>query len=219
MRIIGGTLKGRKLFSWKGPLPVRPMTDRIKETVFNVLAPYLHEGCLFLDLFSGTGSLALEALSRGAGQAHTVEKHPSCIKLIRKNAQLLPDPGKLILHRQNVFSFLNQASRPSPEETENISQTVAPPFERRSQSRPPADPSSKQKGYIGPFDIITADPPFALNAGPRLMEGLQNSYLTTKGTVIVIETGRRENLKDNDQNFRLLSQKLFNDKKIWFYIA
>ncbi|MDE0092796.1 MAG: RsmD family RNA methyltransferase, partial [Oligoflexia bacterium] len=64
MRIIAGEWKGRKLKSWTNQLPVRPMTDRVKETVFNVLNPYLFEGCKVLDLFSGTGSLALEALSR-----------------------------------------------------------------------------------------------------------------------------------------------------------
>ena len=187
MRIISGTLKGRKLSSWQKTLPLRPMTDRAKETVFNVLAPYFFEGCFFLDLFSGTGSLALEALSRGARQAHAVEKHPSCLKLIKKNSQILPEMNKLILHKQNVFSFLKQA-------------------ENRAEGQ-------KTKA----FDIIVADPPFAIQAGEKIMKSLQNSLLAKKGTVTAIETGQREDLKTNYSDFYLFSKKAFSDKRIWFY--
>ena len=189
MRIISGTLKGRKLNPWKGKLPVRPMTDRIKETVFNVLAPYFFEDCLFLDLFSGTGNLALEALSRGAKQAHAVEKHPLCIEAIKKNSKILSDSKKLIVHKKNVFSFLKQASK------SNL----------------------KEKTDRKAFDIIVADPPFALKAGESIIENLKNSSLTTKGTVFVIETGKKEDLKNNYQDFYLFSKKVFNDKKVWFY--
>lgn len=183
MRIISGTLKGRKLNSWNRQLPVRPMTDKIKETVFNVLSPYFCEDCLFLDLFSGTGSLALEALSRGAKQAHAVEKHPLCIEIIKQNSKILPDNKKLVLHKKNVFSFLRQARK------------------------------SKRK----PFDIIVADPPFAINAGEIIMKNLQNSSLTAKGTIVVVETGGKEDLKNSYQDFYLFSKKTFNDKRVWFY--
>ena len=179
MRIISGQLKGRKLAPWSQKLPLRPMTDRVKETLFNVLQPYFFENCLFLDLFSGTGNLALEALSRGAKSAHAVEKHPCCIELIKKNSQILPQPQKLVLHKKNVFSFIKQ---------------------------------SKIR-----FDIITADPPFPLKYGEKIMESLQKSLLTTKGTVIAIETGKKENLKNLYKSFYLFSKKTFNDKKIWFY--
>ena len=114
MRIISGDLKGRRFGLKIGRLPVRPMTDRIKETVFNVLAPYFFENCRFLDLFSGTGSLALEALSRGAGEAHVVEKHPLCIKMIRQNAKILPDSKKLVIHKKDVFLYLQQHRDSTP---------------------------------------------------------------------------------------------------------
>lgn len=185
MRIISGTLKGRKLNSWDGKLPVRPMTDKMKEMVFNVLAPYFFEDCLFLDLFSGTGSLALEALSRGAKQAHAVEKHPLCVRIIKQNSKMLPDPKRLILHKKNVFSYL-----------------------RKAQKYKPDAPS---------FDFIVVDPPFALNAGEAIMRNLQSSFLTAKGTVIAIETGKREDLKNSYHDFYLFSKKMFNDKKVWFY--
>lgn len=190
MRVIGGTLKGRKLHSWKASLPLRPMMDQVKETVFNVLTPYFFDGCLFLDLFSGTGSIAIEALSRGAGTSHAVEKHPACMELIKINSQILPDSKKLVLHKKNVFLFLNQ-------------------------HKPPNTGEKKQK--IQPFDIITADPPFDLRAAERIIKSLQNSSLIKKGTVTAIETGGGENLKSFYSGFSLFSKKTFNDKKIWFY--
>ena len=189
MRIISGTLKGRKLNTWKGKLPLRPMTDRIKETVFNVLTPYFFEDCFFLDLFSGTGNLALEALSRGAKQAHAVEKHPLCIEMIKKNSQMLVHSKKLILHSKDVFSFLKQASKSN--------------LEKRLK--------------IKPFDIIVADPPFAIRAGQTVVDLLKDSFLTAKGTVLAIETGLGEDLKNNNPDCYLFSKKTFSDKKVWFY--
>ena len=192
MRIISGTLKGRKLIPWKGEPLIRPMTDQIKETMFNVLAPYFFENCLFLDLFSGTGSLALEALSRGARQAHAVEKNPLCTKLIKQNSKMLPDPGKLILHKRNVFSFLRQANKTRLLLSEGESNKTT-------------------------FDIITVDPPFSLKAGEKIMENLQSNSLVSKETVTVIETGKEEILKNSYQDFFLFCLKAFNDKKLWFY--
>ena len=115
MRIIAGRYKGRKLYSWNKKLPVRPMTDRIKETVFNVLSPYFFESCKVLDLFSGTGSLSLEAFSRGAGEVHAVEKHPLCLQVIKKNISFLDPAQKFVLHKKNVFSFLRRHQTSAPE--------------------------------------------------------------------------------------------------------
>lgn len=106
MRIIGGSLKGRRLKGFDRNLPLRPMTDRVKESLFATLTPFFHKDLRFLDLFSGTGNLSLEALSRGAKEAHAVEFHPRSLEIIKKNRQLLPCPENLILHKKKVFSFL-----------------------------------------------------------------------------------------------------------------
>jgi len=108
MRVIAGEYKGRKLASWNQKLPIRPMTDRVKETVFNVLSPYFFEHSKVLDLFSGTGSLSVEAFSRGAGEVHAVEKHSLCVQLILKNTDFIKAPKKFIIHRKNVFSLLKR---------------------------------------------------------------------------------------------------------------
>ena len=106
MRIISGSLKGRRLRRFDRNLPLRPMTDRVKESLFATLTPFFHQDLRFLDLFSGTGNLSLEALSRGAREAHAVESHPRSLEIIKKNRQILPHPETLILHKRNVFSFL-----------------------------------------------------------------------------------------------------------------
>jgi 16S rRNA (guanine966-N2)-methyltransferase len=66
MRVIAGTYKSRILKSLKG-LALRPTSDRLRETLFNVLAPSI-AGSRFIDLFAGTGAIGIEALSRGASE-------------------------------------------------------------------------------------------------------------------------------------------------------
>lgn len=84
MRIIAGTARGRRIFSVSKNLPVKPISDRIKQSLFDILRPRI-TGARFLDLFAGTGNVSLEALSRGAFKAVMVEKEPACIKNIHRN--------------------------------------------------------------------------------------------------------------------------------------
>jgi 16S rRNA (guanine(966)-N(2))-methyltransferase RsmD len=83
MRVIAGTLKGRRLFSprWTG---LRPTSDRLRETLFDVLGACV-EDARVLDGCAGTGALGIEALSRGAGHVVFVERDPRAVALIRRN--------------------------------------------------------------------------------------------------------------------------------------
>ena len=81
--MIAGAAKGHKLQTVDG-LNTRPTTDRIKETLFNIIAFSLPE-CRFLDLFSGSGAIGIEALSRGAKEAVFVEEATACHAVILKN--------------------------------------------------------------------------------------------------------------------------------------
>lgn len=83
MRIIAGTARSLPLASVEG-IDTRPTTDRIKETLFNILQKDI-PGCTFLDLFAGSGSIALEAVSRGAKKAVLVEKNRKAVKCIQSN--------------------------------------------------------------------------------------------------------------------------------------
>src|SRR5262249_46480776 len=87
MRVIAGRFRSRRLRSLTGPA-LRPTSDRLRETLFNILSPLL-EGCRFLDLFAGTGAVGIEALSRGAALAVFVESHPSAARLIGANLDAL----------------------------------------------------------------------------------------------------------------------------------
>ena len=87
MRIITGTKRGLKLAGPKG-LVSRPILDRVKESVFNVISKYdLLDGKRVADLFCGAGSMGLEALSRGAGEVGFVEKDPEIVKILKANIE------------------------------------------------------------------------------------------------------------------------------------
>ena len=83
MRVITGKYKGRQLFSPKDQA-IRPTTDRIKENVFNLIQGRV-AGAAFLDLFGGSGAMTIEALSRGAAKAVTVDASRDSAELIKKN--------------------------------------------------------------------------------------------------------------------------------------
>lgn len=96
MRVIAGKARRLNLKTIPGD-DTRPTTDRIKETLFNILQPELAD-CRFLDLYSGSGAIGIEALSRGARCAVFVEKNPRACACIRENLSFtkLSDGGRLL---------------------------------------------------------------------------------------------------------------------------
>ena len=106
MRVIAGTARSIPLLSPEGD-GTRPTTDRIKETLFNIISDDLYD-CSFLDLFSGSGQIGIEALSRGAARAVFVEKNKRTVELIKKNLTKtkLSDSARVI--RGDVVSQLPQ---------------------------------------------------------------------------------------------------------------
>ena len=87
MRVLSGQFKGKSL-SAGSDLSIRPITNRLKEIIFSVLQDYIVEKCI-LDLFSGSGSLGIEALSRGAAHVTFVEREQSSITVLHNNLQNL----------------------------------------------------------------------------------------------------------------------------------
>ena len=92
MRIIGGTARGKTLVAPEG-LDTRPTSDRLREALFNILAPRVPDARV-LDLFGGTGALSAEALSRGAAYAAVVDLAPQAARAIRKNCDLKGVSGR-----------------------------------------------------------------------------------------------------------------------------
>jgi 16S rRNA (guanine966-N2)-methyltransferase len=109
MRVIAGIAKGRTL----KPVPgkgTRPISDRVKESVFNILRWQVPD-CRFLDLFAGTGGVGIEALSRGAEHAVFVEKEAKAIRVLRENLRTthLTDQARVV--QEDVFRFLLLANQ------------------------------------------------------------------------------------------------------------
>lgn len=104
MRIIAGKKRGLKLFGFDGE-DVRPTTDRVKENIFNMIAPRVPDACV-LDLFAGTGALSVEALSRGAAEAVLCEKSETVRRLIAKNLEKTGFEDRCTIIAGNCFDFL-----------------------------------------------------------------------------------------------------------------
>lgn len=107
MRIIAGQARGRKLLSVSEKQPVKPITDRMKQSLFDTIRP-LVTGSYFLDLFAGTGSVGLEALSRGAQLAVFADLNPVCLKVITKNCELLKFSERAKITKADVLKPLKR---------------------------------------------------------------------------------------------------------------
>ncbi len=107
MRITGGQARGRRIETVEG-FSIRPTSDRVREAVFNLLGQDL-SGLKVLDLFAGTGSLAIESLSRGASHAVIVDKSEQSIDLIRKNLRQVGFENRGIVLKKDLTSGLPQS--------------------------------------------------------------------------------------------------------------
>jgi 16S rRNA (guanine966-N2)-methyltransferase len=105
MRVISGTLKGRRLMAPTG-MAIRPTADRIKESVFNILAGSVQTKRT-LDLFAGTGALGIEALSRGAASAVFVDQAKAALAAIRRNIRELGLEDRSHVIHWNILKNLN----------------------------------------------------------------------------------------------------------------
>lgn len=107
MRIVGGSLRGRRLATPKSDA-IRPTTDRARESLFNILEhryPGSLEGARVLDLFSGTGALGIEAISRGAAYCLFVEQDATARGLIRENVDALGLQGCTRIFRRDATNM------------------------------------------------------------------------------------------------------------------
>lgn len=125
MRVIAGTHRGRRLRRPQG-FVLRPTSDRVREALFSILGNRLPD-CRFLDLYAGTGAIAIEAVSRGAAHVTCVESGVEALKLLHQNMLDCGIADRMTVRAQTVKQFL---SRPDQ--------------------------------WDGPYDIVFADPPYAI---------------------------------------------------------
>lgn len=113
MRIISGTARGRRLFTpgrGNGVSAIRPTADRVRESLFNILADSVANGVV-LDLFAGTGALGLEALSRGSSRAVFVDTSQDAIRLVKRNLDVCGFSDRATVLRRDLLkgpSFLRK---------------------------------------------------------------------------------------------------------------
>lgn len=105
MRVIAGTARSLPLKTPEG-LDTRPTTDRIKETLFNMLQTEI-PGCVFIDLFSGSGGIGIEAISRGAAKAYFVENAPKAAACIQQNLAFTKFQDRAIVLKQDAAAALS----------------------------------------------------------------------------------------------------------------
>ena len=184
MRVIAGKAKSLTLRTIEGD-STRPTTDRIKETLFNMLQPALAD-CRFLDIFSGSGGIGIEALSRGAAYAVFIENNKRACMCIRQNLSFtkLADHATLLdMDALQALIFL---------ENMNLEKTAKPE----------------------PFDIIFMDPPYGKGLEAGILAHLSESVLVGSDTLIIVEEQRQEDFSYvSDLGFSMIRTKEYKTNK------
>lgn len=186
MRIVGGQARGRRIGAPKGD-DTRPTADRVRESIFNILGQRF-EGGAVLDLYAGSGALALEALSRGAASAVLVDAARVACEVAQKNAEALGYAARVRVVREDAQRWLRRAAEEAP---------AGPPFTLAF-----ADPPYALKlgaSVLGGLDALRAKG--VLAAGAR----------------VVLEHGLREMPPDAAGALQLQSRRRFGDTVVSFY--
>ena len=186
MRIISGSAKGTKLGSLKD-LTIRPTLDRVRESFFNQISADIG-GAGFLDLFSGSGAVGIEALSRGADNVVFVEKDPGARRLILNNLE--------------KCRFGN-GEQPDCK------------WELIKSSAQDAILSLAKAGNR--FDIVYVDPPFADDLYGQALLSLSKSTLLEESAQIIAEHDRKTVLEESYGKLSLIKSRRIGDSCLSFY--
>jgi 16S rRNA (guanine966-N2)-methyltransferase len=162
LKIIGGQLRGRDIYVPRG-LVARPMRNQVREALFHSIADKV-DGCIGMDLFAGSGSLGLEALSRGAAQLYFCEKATPCLKALSRNFKELGVEDRAHLKRFDLARGLSKLYEHGPFDLV----LMDPPFDlmRRPSGTGSAD-VRKILAELGTTDILKSDGLIAFEAPAR----------------------------------------------------
>lgn len=163
LRIIAGANRGTKLRTPPGHL-LRPMRDQVRGALFNILGAETVEGARVLDLFSGSGSLGLEAISRGAAGAVCVDDNPVCLEALRENVKHLRADDRVEVRRYDLAHGAEGLAAAGPFDLV----FMHPPFEllRRPPSPGEADPAALLAGLVRAPGALAPDATLAFET-PR----------------------------------------------------
>ncbi len=163
MRIISGKYKGRH-FDIPKNFKARPTTDFAKENLFNILLNYVDfEETTALDMFSGTGSISLELISRGCKSVTSVELDTLHFSHLKRNAAMLNDRAWHLV-RDDVFRFIRRCT--------------------------------------DSYDLIFADPPYALKELPEIPGLVMKSNMLKQGGIFIFEHGKENDFSNHPDFFR-----------------
>lgn len=180
LRIIAGQWRGRKLSFADGD-GLRPTMDRVRETLFNWLQGEI-VGARCLDMFSGSGALGLEALSRYAGEVVMIDKNPQAIRMIANNLQLLGVDNAQLLH-MDAAAYLKSLLQTS-----------------LSEAAEGSTPTKK-------FDIVFLDPPFNKQLVGLYCQLLDEANCLSEHASIYIEIEKKTPLPELPDNWQVVKEK------------
>ncbi|HWE86744.1 MAG TPA: RsmD family RNA methyltransferase [Terracidiphilus sp.] len=214
MRIIAGRLRSRR-FEAPAGLATRPTSDRLRETLFNVLAART-EGAAFLDLYAGSGAVGMEALSRGAARVVFVERVAGALKVLRGNLAGLELGEGVEVRAEGVGTYLR----------------------RVVGSADPRSPSARDLGHPAAkvrrpgFDVVFLDPPYDAEGEYEMTLGLLGDAsfhprspsardlghpLLNQGATVIAEHRRKDVLKDRYGALERTRLLLQGDAALSFY--
>jgi len=209
-RIIAGDWRGR-IISFDDAEGLRPTTDRIRETVFNWLNPYI-AGSHCLDCFAGSGALGFEALSRGAADVVFIENNRQSWENLKRNLDMLKQGGvsgaaeRAKLYHEDAIKFLQSISR-TPATDTKLKPTHA---ERTGFYQAKLDKAS--------FDLVFLDPPFYKNLLSQSCSLLDSSGCLAEDAIIYVEHATDEAV-ELPANWDCVRQKVAGQVAYKLYIV
>ena len=173
-------------------MQVRPTSDRLRETLFNVIAPRI-EGTRFLDLCAGSGAIGIEALSRGAAHVTFVDRSRKMCGLVESNLDLVR----------------------IPEDETEVVQAEAEEFLRRPRAR---QGRAGLRPHVEPWDLVYFDPPYATDyLGVLKRFGVDAGALLSEGGCLIVEHHHKNTLPEEIGNIRRQRVLKQGDSALSFY--
>ena len=185
MRVISGIARGTRLLDL-GDLEVRPTLDQVKESLFNQVGPNL-QGISFLDLFAGTGSIGIEALSRGAEEVVFVEQNSQVQSLIARNLEKC----RLTVENQTVRWELIKSDF--------------------------LDSLSLLREKDMSFDLIYVDPPFSKNLYGSCLSKLSDSGILKEDAWVIVEHFHKTRLQERYGKLQTFKDRCLGDSCLSFF--
>lgn len=218
MRVIGGTFGGRRLKAVEGHV-TRPTSDRVREALFSRLeARYGLSGAIVLDVFAGTGALAIEALSRGAWSAVCIELDKRAVDTLKDNVRELELTTRVRVIADDYRRVLARLAGEKPARATSGGKPATQPGGRPAPEEEASRPPVRRR-----FDGIFLDPPYGKGLAMDALEAVAGFGLLRPGGWITVEVGRREALPETVEGpegvLRRVREDIYGDTKLGLFEA